>query len=79
MGFISSAIVKSVFNDMSISNIFSKYNASVGLFINNKSCNINVKNIRICNIKSNEEYNDDSTLLVDEKSKKICLNDIKIG
>lgn len=78
MGFISSAVVKSVFNDMYISNIFSKYNASVGLFINNKSCNINVKNIRICNIKSNEEYNDDSTLLVDEKSKKICLNNIKI-
>jgi len=78
MGFISSAVVKSVFNDMYISNIFSKYNSSVGLFINNKSCNINVKNIRICNIKSDENKNDDSTILVDEKSKKICLNNIKI-
>jgi len=78
MGFISSAVIKSVFNNICIRNIFSKYNNSIGLFVNNKSYNINIKNVRICNIKSDENKNDDSTILVDEQSKKICLNNIKI-
>ena len=72
-GIIASSINSSVFNNIDISNIISKNSHSIGLFINNESENVTVKNININKILSNNKLNDSATLLVDENTKNIYI------
>jgi hypothetical protein len=79
IGLISSGISKSKFNKLFITNIESTNSKGIGLFINNESNNVNIKKTEIKNINSNNEINDCSTILIDEKAKKIILSDVKIN
>ena len=79
IGLISSGISNSSFNNLIINNIKSSTSKSIGVFINNVSNNIDLKKLHISNIESNNNINDSSTILIDEKSKKVNLFDISIN
>jgi len=74
-GVISSSIINSAFNGVIISKIKSEHNKAIGMFINNKSKNVTVKNMSVNSIKSNETRGDSSMILVDENSKNIFIYD----
>lgn len=79
IGLISSGISKSKFNKLSINDIKSINSKGIGMFVNNECDNIHINKIKIKNINSNNEINDCSTILVDEKANNISLYDVKIN
>ena len=79
IGLISSGISDSKFNKLSINDIKSTNSKGIGMFVNNECDNIDINEIKIKNINSNNEINDCSTILVDEKANNISLYDVKIN
>lgn len=79
IGVISSGIANSTFDNLNINNIKSTTSKSIGIFVNNESNKIDLNKINISDIESNNNINDCSTILIDEKSKKVNLFDISIN
>lgn len=79
IGVISSGIANSTFNNLNINSIKSTTSKSIGIFVNNESNKIDLNKINISDIESNNNINDSSTILIDEKSKKVNLFDILIN
>lgn len=78
-GFIMSGVNNSYVSNLTINNILSKNSSSVGIFVNNDSNDINITNCNISSIKSNENFQNSSSLLVDENAKNININNVNFN
>lgn len=79
IGIIASGIENSDFKKININKIVSTNNKGIGIFVNNVSKSVNIKKSKIKNIISNNETNDCSTILVDEKAKNIYISNIELN